>query len=136
MKIYWSHAMTRRLVLTFLEKGKPFTFEEMYEKGPDDLILYEVVSDYVKKGLINGPDPMDPDVLGGHDDWTYTASARSHSRIFVEWTDGSFVNSEDPNFQSVLVRNTYKYGPPTTVEYRDKYERPTLSQTTDNNEDK
>jgi hypothetical protein len=70
--MYWSHAMTRRLVMSFRAKGKPFTFQEMYEKGPGDLDLYAVVSDCVKKGLINGPDPMDPDTNGGHDDWTYT----------------------------------------------------------------
>tara|TARA_Y100001963_G_C6572042_1_gene349321 strand:+ start:147 stop:611 length:465 start_codon:yes stop_codon:yes gene_type:complete len=59
-----------------------------------------------------------------------------HPRIFMAWDNGAFVNSEDPDFQSVLVRNTAEYGPPTTVEYRDKYEGPTLSQTTDNDGDK
>tara|TARA_R110002020_G_scaffold25753_1_gene83447 strand:- start:80 stop:319 length:240 start_codon:yes stop_codon:yes gene_type:complete len=79
MKTYWSHAMTRRLVLSFREKGKPFTFDELYQKGPDDLILYKVVSDLVKVGLINGPDPLDPCIEGDHGDWTYTANNNTNS---------------------------------------------------------
>ena len=128
--MYWTKAMCRRLVMYFRAKGRPFTFQEMYEKGPGDLDLYDVVSDLVKKGLINGPDPMDPDTNGGHDDWTYTAN-KSHPRIFVEWENGAFVNSEDASFQEVLVKNTTKYGPPATVEFRCWYEGPTLAMDAD-----
>ena len=49
-----------------------------------------------------------------------------HPRIFVEWSNGAMVNSEDPDFQAVVIRNTAEYGAPTTVEYRTAYEGPSL----------
>ena len=82
--MYWTKAMCRRLVMTFRAKGKPFTFQEMYEKGPGDLDLYAVVSDLVKAGLINGPDPLDPCIEGDHGDWTY--NGKEVEAFFLAWT--------------------------------------------------
>jgi hypothetical protein len=54
--------------------------------------------------------------------------SRMHPRIFVEWFDparpnwGGYINSETPDFQRDLVMFIELFGPPTKVEYRDKYE--------------
>jgi len=51
-----------------------------------------------------------------------------YPRIFVEWFDperpkwGGYLNSETPDFQRDLVMFIELFGPPTKVEYRDKYE--------------
>lgn len=44
-----------------------------------------------------------------------------YPRVFVEWANGAFFTSEVEDFHALLLRHVAEFGPPTTVEYRDRY---------------
>ena len=43
----------------------------MHKSEPLDGDLYCAVSDLVRRGVLSGPDPLDPCITGDHSDWTY-----------------------------------------------------------------
>lgn len=65
----------KKLIKKYLAKGKPFTFQDVYEdpSDPTDQDLYKAFSEMVKDGEINGPDPHK--ARGNHTDWKYQKKA-------------------------------------------------------------
>jgi predicted double-glycine peptidase len=72
-----SVSSAKKLIKKYLAKGKPFTFQDVYEddSDPTDGDLYDAFSEMVKAGEIDGPDPRDKSTKGNHDDWKYKKKA-------------------------------------------------------------
>jgi hypothetical protein len=70
-------AAAKALVMTYVRRGRPFSFQDVYMDDADlaDLDLYQAVSDLISEGVISGPDPLDRSTRGNHGDWVYGKSA-------------------------------------------------------------
>ena len=66
-------AWLRRLVMHMTRDGRAVTMDDIYmhKSEPLDGDLYCAVSDLVRRGVLSGPDPLDPCITGDHSDWTY-----------------------------------------------------------------
>lgn len=74
-------AWLRHLVMHMTRDGRAVTmddisaggraFPRMHKSEPLDGDLYCAVSDLVRRGVLSGPDPLDPCITGDHSDWTY-----------------------------------------------------------------
>jgi hypothetical protein len=71
-------AEAKKLVIQYASRGRPFSFQDVYEddSDPTDLDLYQAVSDLVAEGRITGPDPLDRSTHGNHNDWVYHKRAK------------------------------------------------------------